>query len=212
MERAGAFHNSNPIRTQQHEENQQQEEMGNMSREVDRGVESWGVDSAAPLRSEDIEQDNEEERVAALQRERLRLERKKERERDMRLEKLKKPRRLEEERDVSEKIALGVHTGMGGVGGAVDTRLYNQSAGLDSGFGADDEYNMYSRPLFDRGAATSSIYKPTVDNSMDGDAQYSTLVKGATAKFQPDQGFSGAESSGTKGAPRSEPVQFEKVS
>jgi SNW domain-containing protein 1 len=215
MERAGAFQttNTHPISTQQQEKNQQQEEeMGNMSREVDRGVESWDVESTAPLQSEDMEQVNEEDRVAALQRERLRLERKKEREREMRLEKLKKPRRLEEERDVSEKIALGVHTGMGGVGGAIDTRLYNQSAGLDSGFGADDEYNMYSRPLFDRGAATSSIYKPTVDNSMDGDAQYSNLVKGATTKFQPDQGFSGAESSGTKGAPRSEPVQFEKVS
>lgn len=207
MERTGAFNNTNPINAQQ------EEELGNVSREVDRVVESLPVEEGgASHRSEDVEQEREEDRVAALNRERLRLERKKEREREMRMEKLKKPRRLEEERDVSEKIALGVHTGMGGIGGAVDTRLYNQSSGLDAGFGAEDEYNMYSRPLFDRGAATSSIYKPTVDTSMDGDAQYSSLVKGATAKFQPDQGFQGAESSGTKGAPRSEPVQFEKIS
>jgi hypothetical protein len=71
---------------------------------------------------------------------------------------------------------------------------------------------MYSKPLFDRGAAASSIYKPTVDNLMDGDAQYNNLVKGATSKFQPDQGFSGAEGGGAKGGSRSEPVQFEKIS
>jgi SNW domain-containing protein 1 len=37
-----------------------------------------------------------------------------------------------------------VHTGNGGgLGGELDSRLYNQSAGMYSGFGADDEYNAY---------------------------------------------------------------------
>ena len=69
----------------------------------------------------------------------------------------KKAARLEDERDVSEKIALGQHTGTGG--GGVDQRLYSQEggAGMDSGFGAEDEYNAYSKPLFENVAG--SIYK-----------------------------------------------------
>lgn len=40
----------------------------------------------------------------------------------------------------------------------VDTRLYNQTVGLDSGFKAESEYDLYDKPLFtDRTSA--SIYK-----------------------------------------------------
>lgn len=106
-----------------------------------------------------------EDSVAMQQRERLRMERKRQHERDLRLENSNSARqatktaRLEEERDVSEKIALGQHTGTGG--GGVDQRLYSQEggSGMDSGFGADDEYNAYSKPLFD--SVAGSIYKPT---------------------------------------------------
>ena len=39
-----------------------------------------------------------------------------------------------------------------------DQRLFNQTAGLGSGFGHDEDYNLYDKPLFaDRTAA--SIYK-----------------------------------------------------
>jgi SNW domain-containing protein 1 len=71
------------------------------------------------------------------------------------------------ERDVSEKIALGMHKGSGQLSGEAmyDARLFNQSAGMDSGFGGDDEYNTYSKPLFDRQEA-SSVYRPKRD---DGD-------------------------------------------
>mmetsp|Transcript_5625 Transcript_5625/g.12248 ORF Transcript_5625/g.12248 Transcript_5625/m.12248 type:complete len:641 (+) Transcript_5625:45-1967(+) len=177
---------------------------------------------------------NGEEEHARLQRDRLRAERRREREREYRLERagktagddeadeeLKKKRRLENDRDVSEKIALGTHTGTGGGGGAggVDSRLYSQNAGLSSGFGAEDEYNTYSKPMFDRegGATSSSIYRPTRDANMeDADAQLDRLKRGATSKFVPDKGFGGAE--GDKqgggatvgGASRSAPVQFEK--
>jgi SNW domain-containing protein 1 len=68
-----------------------------------------------------------EDSVAARQREQMRIERKRQREKEMRMDKnmeLKK-KKLEEDRDVSEKIALGVHTGTGGLGGDVDSRLYN---------------------------------------------------------------------------------------
>jgi SNW domain-containing protein 1 len=152
--------------------------------------------------------------VAANQRERMRKERRRERERELRQEnnmELKK-RKLEKERDVSEKIALGVHTGTGGAG-EVDNRLYNQSAGMDSGFGASDEYNTYSKPLFDRqGVTSASIYRPTRgETEHNADESYDKLVKGSTSKFQPAKGFSGAEGGTDNNAgPRTAPVQFEK--
>ena len=61
------------------------------------------------------------------------------------------------DRDISEKIALGqaqptVKDVM------YDQRLFNQSAGLGTGFGDEEDYNLYDKPLFaDRTA--SSIYK-----------------------------------------------------
>jgi len=158
-----------------------------------------------------------EDQVAARQREKLRLERKRERERDLRLEnsvEIKK-QRLEEERDVSEKIALGVHTGTGGGQDNVDSRLYNQTGGMDSGFGAEDEYNAYSKPLFDRqqAVAAGSIYRPTRgETEHNADEQYDKLKAGATSKFQPDKGFGGAEGGTDMSAgPRTAPVQFEKA-
>lgn len=168
------------------------------------------------------------------QRERIRQERKRERERELRMERqapnkrngsdddnsddedvnIKKARLGD--RDISEKIALGVHTGSGGGTAGVDNRLYNQSAGMDSGFGADDEYNTYSKPMFDRqGVTSSSIYRPTRgEGAMDADEQYSQLKGGATARFQPDVGFKGADGGTTGGTgggnARNAPVQFEK--
>lgn len=47
-----------------------------------------------------------------------------------------------------------------------DARLFNQSAGMDSGFGAEDGYGVYSKPMFNRGEA-QSVYRPKKD---DGDA------------------------------------------
>lgn len=150
-----------------------------------------------------------EDAVAAQQRERLRQERRKERERDLRNEQRVKKQKLEQERDVSEKIALGVATGVSNAN-EVDARLYNQTAGMDSGFGAEDEYNAYSKPLFERQAVASSIYRPTRGGPGDADEQYEKLVQGATAKFKPDQGFAGAEGGVAGVAPRTGPVQFEK--
>ncbi len=92
-----------------------------------------------------------------------------------------------------------------------DSRLFNQSAGLDSGFGAEDEYNQYSKPLFDRGVV-ESIYKPkSNDDGMleDADAEIQKLKEQSTRRFQPDKGFSGAESAGA--AKRTGPVQFTKA-
>ncbi len=178
-----------------------------------------------------IPEDNSTINEDAEKRERIRQERRRERERELRMERHKPNRRSHEDdddnediaikkarlgdRDISEKIALGVHTGSGGDRGGVDGRLYNQSAGLDSGFGADDEYNAYTKPMFDReGVTSSSIYRPTRgEGAMDADEQYNKLKSGATSRFQPDKGFKGAEGgSGAVGGSRNAPVQFEKGS
>lgn len=73
----------------------------------------------------------------------------------------------DEGRDVSEKIALGMHKGSGKLTGEAmyDSRLFNQSAGMDSGFGGDDEYNTYSKPLFEARSEATSIYRPKQDDS-----------------------------------------------
>jgi SNW domain-containing protein 1 len=47
-----------------------------------------------------------------------------------------------------------------------DQRLFNQISGLDSGFGEEDDYNLYDKPLFaDRTAA--SIYKGVKEVQVD---------------------------------------------
>jgi len=171
-------------------------------------------DDDNPSLKKSLNLDENDDAVAARQRERLRKERRRERERELRQENNMefKKRKLEKERDVSEKIALGVHTGTGGTG-EVDSRLYNQNAGMDSGFGAEDGYNAYSKPLFDRqGVTSASIYRPTRGETVhNADESYDKLVEGSTSKFQPAKGFSGAEGGNdTNAGQRTAPVQFEK--
>lgn len=118
----------------------------------------------------------------------------------------------DEGRDVSERIALGMLKGTATAGGEAmyDSRLFNQSAGMDSGFAAEDEYSTYSKPLFDR-AEASTVYRPKKDDSDmygDVDTQMSKLLD--TSRFKPDKGFKGADSGG-EGAPRDAPVQFERA-
>ena len=36
--------------------------------------------------------------------------------------------------------------------------MFNQTSGLDSGFGDDDDYNLYSKPLFTERSA-ANFYK-----------------------------------------------------
>ena len=120
----------------------------------------------------------------------------------------------DEGRDVSEKIALGMHTGAGAKqtgDGMFDSRLFNQTAGLDSGFGADDEYNAYSKPLFDRDAA-SAVYRPRkAEGEEYGDADGQVEKLRDTSRFKADTGFAGAEGGARERGGRAEPVQFEKA-
>lgn len=117
----------------------------------------------------------------------------------------------EEDRDISEKVALGeVSQSAGFVDGGVDASLVNYTnSGLDSGFGADDSYNVYSEPLFTEESA-AHIYKSRSagDSNMDAD----TVMR--SARFKDVKQFSGGpqEQIEKETENRSGPVQFEKES
>lgn len=64
------------------------------------------------------------------------------------------------ERDISEQIALGMARPNTIDNDVHDQRLYNQSEGLDVGFGDDDEYNVYDKPWKSQ-ASLSTNYRPT---------------------------------------------------
>lgn len=157
--------------------------------------------------------DKEDEDDRKVERDRIRRERKRERERDLRLEAAGKKSKLSRdlERDVSEKIALGMAVPKSAVmaGDAqFDSRLFNQSSGIGSGLGGEDDDNVYSKPLFNRDM--DKIYRPRQSaTSKYGSADKQLEELSNTERFRPSRGFAGAEeSAGT----RSGPVQFEKAS
>ncbi|KAF1775001.1 SKI-interacting protein, SKIP [Phytophthora cactorum] len=163
--------------------------------------------SSSAGRYSDDESDTEGQR----ERDQIRRERKKEREREMRMEKMGKKGKLarDEDRDISEKIALGQLQGGGRAGGSdgmFDSRLFNQSQGMSSGFGQEDEYNVYSKPMVDRGKA--SVYRPKGDDgAFDADKEYDELKGGHQKRFKADKQFRGTEAV-TRGGGRDGPVQF----
>lgn len=206
-------------REEEHDEYKSTGQGGSGRRDRDR--ESIGSGSSDEERDDDDRDDrrhgeSDRDKQARLQREKMRVEKRKERERELRLDNMKGNMRKnkvdrDEGRDISEKIALGMHKASGKLTGEAmfDSRLFNQSAGLSSGFGADDEYSTFTKPLFERGEA-SSIYRPKkADGDIygDADAQMSKLTD--TSRFKPDTGFKGADS-GAGAGPRDAPVQFER--
>ena len=74
------------------------------------------------------------------------------------------------DRDISEKIALGQAQPSTKGEAMFDQRLFNQTAGIGTGFGHDADYNLYDKPLFaDRTAA--SIYKGVKNVEIGGDEE-----------------------------------------
>jgi len=176
----------------------------------------------------DLDQASEELR----KRNEIREERRRDRERERHLDSLRKKSKTarDEDRDVSEKIALGIKpmAGQAAAGNETmfDQRLFNQQQGLDHGFGAEDSYTVYDKPLFGATAA-SQIYKPkrAGDGDMFGDEENATAASRSgqtapsasasaelrTAQFRPDKDFSGVDRS-KKVEQRSRPVEFERDS
>ena len=80
-----------------------------------------------------------------------------------------------------------------------DQRLFNQSGGLGHGFGDEEDYNLYDKPLFtDRTAA--SIYK-NVKNIDEDQAAETNLPQGSQQEIKnalqinqkPNRGFEGTQ-------------------
>ncbi|GFR53009.1 hypothetical protein Agub_g15700 [Astrephomene gubernaculifera] len=162
-------------------------------REYDRGGRGGGDDG------DERYHESVEEREERRRRDEIREERRRERERERRLEAAnqggskKSKITRDRERDISEKVALGMARIDGGGEVQYDQRLFNQDAGMQSGFGADDSYNMYDKPLWaDRGSHLFKASRATADEEDDGGA---AAAEGGprTDRFRPDKGFQGAE-------------------
>ena len=175
-----------------------------------------GPQSRRDSRSEESEEsdysssEDSDAEAGAREREALRQERNREMRRKLRMNNMGTEARIramarEQNRDISEKIALGLAKPTASMD--YDTRLFNQSGGLDSGL--NEESSMFDRPLFAAQQAVQSIYRPRGTNlEEDGEEVYESLTR--TSKFEvlgrAQKGFKGAEDSGA----RSGPVQFEK--
>ena len=163
--------------------------------------------AASQVTSAEDEQGEDDRR----ERDQIREERRRERERDLRMQRNKSAASRNEERDVSERIALGMNVPQSSTETQYDQRLFNQSQGMDSGFGDEDSYNVYSKPLFHASSA-NALYRPKKGDTDNygGEEDYNKLMD--TSKFKPDKEFSGAGENASKGSTsRDKPVEFEKV-
>jgi len=156
---------------------------------------------------------NREEEEAKQERDQIRYIAKREIERERRLEvaaKKKSKSVRDADRDISEKIALG-QAQPTAQEVMYDQRLFNQSAGLDTGFGDEDEYHAFDKPLF-ADKTSRSIYgavKEVPDDEEGGEGQDDDKkkVNKMLSSSGPNRGFEGAaEHKGT----RNKPVEFEK--
>ncbi|KAG2430720.1 hypothetical protein HYH02_013562 [Chlamydomonas schloesseri] len=160
-------------------------------RDADRGGRGGGEDERY--------QESVAEREERRRRDEIREERRRERERERRLEAAnqggakKSKITRDRERDISEKVALGMANVGGGGEVQYDQRLFNQDAGMQSGFGADDSYNAYDKPLFaDRGSHLFKASRAAADDDDDGGGAGGDAGP-RTDRFKPDKGFQGAE-------------------
>ncbi|KAH3481523.1 mRNA splicing protein [Aspergillus fumigatus] len=134
---------------------------------------------------------------AARERERIRRERRQDAERQLRQSRMGTERRIqmmarEQNRDISEKVALGLAKPTQTSESMWDSRLFNQTSGLQSGFNED---NPYDKPLFAAQDAINSIYRPRAQLDVDDEEG----AEGEMSKWGPPQTLA-----------RDGPVQFEK--
>jgi SNW domain-containing protein 1 len=101
----------------------------------------------------------------------------------------------EQNRDISEKVALGLAKPTQSSESMWDSRLFNQTSGMQAGFNED---NPYDKPLFAAQDAINSIYRPRAQTDVDdedaGEGEMSKLEK--TKRFEvlgrAKEGFRGA--------------------
>jgi SNW domain-containing protein 1 len=143
-----------------------------------------------------------------MERDRIRDERRRERERQLRKEfssfgGAKSKQLRDDDRDISEKIALGQVPAAASTEVLYDQRLFNQSSGLDSGFGSEDSNKLYDKPLF---RTQNQLYQPRRAENTGINAADMAKIND-TSRFRPDKGFQGAE--GGKPTRSGDPVEFE---
>ncbi|KAH3617404.1 mRNA splicing protein [Aspergillus fumigatus] len=142
---------------------------------------------------------------AARERERIRRERRQDAERQLRQSRMGTERRIqmmarEQNRDISEKVALGLAKPTQTSESMWDSRLFNQTSGLQSGFNED---NPYDKPLFAAQDAINSIYRPRAQLDVDDEEGAEGEMSKILFFGKPKQRFPGARA-------RDGPVQFEK--
>ncbi|KAN0064736.1 mRNA splicing protein [Thecaphora frezii] len=161
------------------------------------------------------ESDDDEE--AARERDRLRAERKRERERELRMSNMGSEQRAkmlakEQNRDISEKVALGLAKPTTSKESMLDSRLFNQEK-LPSGYGDEDSYNLYDKPLFQGSSAAAAIYRRPGGAGGREDVYGGGTEEGFDDELKNDRfGLGASKFSGETGAARERegPVQFEK--
>ncbi len=158
--------------------------------------------------------ESQEEYKKRKERDMIRREKRKEIERDMRLQASGKRTKMarEAERDISEKIALGIpvsaatkmanNQNNNNSDSLFDSRLFNKSEGISSGFGGDEEeYNEFTNALFSSSQASKQYRPKEQDEDKFGDAESQIrALKGSAAP---------SSSSSSSGRSRMAPVQFE---
>lgn len=101
------------------------------------------------------------------------------------------------DRDIAERVALGQDVKKNGKEILYDQRLFNQGTGngqsLAGGYGAEDSYNLYDRPLFTGGRSNQEVYRP--QKNMDR---------------QRGRGAVGEAEQKMRARPRERPVEFER--
>lgn len=165
---------------------------------------SNGRSRSRSLSSSSSRSDSQDEE-AIREREQMRRDRRQENEKHFRQSRMGTERRIqmiarEQNRDISEKVALGLAKPTQSSESMLDSRLFNQTSGFDTGFNEDQAYD---RPLFAAQDAIRSIYRPRA--SPDGEADEEA---GATEyeKIQRNNRFEvlGKAKAGFKGAAEAE--------
>lgn len=166
-------------------------------REVAAAAREQQAKLAAKGRNEGETQKQADERV---ERQEIVEKRKREIERERRLEQAGKKQRRDrdEERDVGERMALGMQANPSRQEMQDDSRLYNQSAGMDSGFGREDSYNLFDKPLF-AAREDAGIYRHDKSRIEQSEGKMSKIGKSS---------FEGTD--GGEGSSRTAPVEFER--
>lgn len=178
------------------------------SRRESRARSVSGSRSPSPYSSRSATPSEDEE--AARERERIRRERRQDAERQLRQSRMGTERRIqmmarEQNRDISEKIALGLAKPTQSTETMYDSRLFNQTSGLDAGFNED---NPYDKPLFAAQDAIQSIYRPRAqaDDVDDEEAAAGEMSKiQRTNRFEvlgrAKDGFKGTEDAAVRQTP-----------